>query len=131
MQRSAASAIGVNHSRSFGKTEWLIRLTKKNYHWNCPMLNLTNPDPKEKGLWQIFLNGFINTPPPPGQVGRGPWKLIRCQGMQARRGTSFAIWIPTMKKNFVTGNTPIIGARLISISVERNMLLVIYCTVAC
>src|SRR4029078_1447728 len=107
---------------------WLILLMKKNCPWNCRTLKTTNRDRKEKGLWQIFLNGFINTPQP-GEVGRGPWRRTRCLAMQEAVGTSFATWIHRMKKNFAPEKFLITGDRLIFISEERNMRLDIYYTV--
>src|SRR5574338_275321 len=120
MRHSADNAIGESLSRSSGKMELHIRWMKKNCRWSCHMWILTNRGQREKGHWQIFLNGQ-----------QGIWRRTPCLVMPVLPGIFFVTWIRIMKKNFVIVKQVITGTRWTYTSAAPNMPWDIYCTAAC
>ncbi len=123
MRHSAASVIGVNHFQLFGRMELLIHLDENELPLELPHVETYKPGPEGEGPlanipeWRKLDGGTLETNTMPGYAGSS--------------GIFFVIWIRIMIKNFATEKHLITGARLIFISAEQNMQLVIYCTAAC
>src|SRR5882672_800958 len=120
MLHSAASVIGANLFLLFGETALHIHWMKANCHWNYPMLKIINPARKERGHWQMCLNGLQET-----------WRRIRCLDMPVHHGTSYATWIRITIMNSVTKKRVITGTRWMYMLVEQNMQSVIYYIAGC